>query len=144
MMRSSIRLVVLAMIAFGLLVTPCLAQASGTVQVKFVKASLVVGGGGGLGVLSYRGKSYKFVVSGLSLGVAAGASVSRLRGQVSGLREIGDFAGAYTSVGGGGALVGGVGGIALRNEKGVVLTLQGPKAGLEFAANLSRIDISLR
>ena len=73
MTRSLIRLAVLTVIAFGLPVTPCFAQASGTVQVKFVKASLVVGGGGGLGVLSYRGKSYKFVVSGLSLGVAAGA-----------------------------------------------------------------------
>ncbi|MBR0750833.1 hypothetical protein JQ604_01470 [Bradyrhizobium jicamae] len=144
MTRSIIRLAVLAVIAFGLSAAPCFAQASGTVQVKFVKASLVVGGGGGLGVLSYRGKSYKFVISGLSLGVAAGASVSRLRGQVSGLREIGDFAGTYAAVGGGGALVGGVGGVMLRNEKGVVLTLQGPKAGLEFAANLSKIDISLR
>jgi hypothetical protein len=40
--------------------------------------------------------------------------------------------------------VGGAGGVSLRNEKGVVIDLKGPKAGLEFAANLSRITILLR
>ena len=45
---------------------------------------------------------------------------------------------------GGGALLGGVGGIQLGNEKGVVIELRGPKAGMEFAANLSEITISLK
>jgi len=50
----------------------------------------------------------------------------------------------YSSVGGGGAFVGGVGGVQLGNEKGVRIALQGPKAGMEFAANLSGINISLK
>jgi hypothetical protein len=37
-----------------------------------------------------------------------------------------------------------VGGVHLRNEKGVTIVLQGPKAGMEFAANLSGIKISLK
>jgi hypothetical protein len=41
-------------------------------------------------------------------------------------------------------LVGGVIGVNLRNEKGVVFSLKGPKAGLEFAANVSGITISLK
>ncbi len=53
-------------------------------------------------------------------------------------------AGSYSAVGGGGALVGGAGGIQLGNEKGVRITLKGPKAGMEFAANLSSIQISLK
>ena len=55
-----------------------------------------------------------------------------------------DFAGTYSSVGGGGAFVGGVGGVHLANENGVRIALQGLKAGMEFAANLSGINISLK
>ncbi|MBR0798795.1 hypothetical protein JQ615_25740 [Bradyrhizobium jicamae] len=127
-----------------LLVTPCFAQATGHVQVKFVKAALVVGGGGGNGVLIYRGRHYRFVVSGFSLGITAGASVSWLEGTASGIRDVNDFAGSYALVGAGGAWAAGVGGVSMRNEHGVVLMLKGPKAGLEFAANLGGLTISLR
>jgi hypothetical protein len=104
----------------------------------------MVGAGGGSGVLTYRGRDYPFRVSGLSLGVTAGASVSRLEGWASGIRQVSDFAGTYSSVGGGGAFVGGVGGVHLANEKGVRIALQGLRAGMEFAANLSSIKISLK
>ena len=124
--------------------TPSLAQAPGYVRVKLVKAGLMLGTGGGSGVLTYRGRDYPFRVSGLSFGVTAGASVNRLEGWASGIRQVGDFAGTYSSVGGGGAFVGGFGGIHLGNEKGVTIALQGPRAGMEFAANLTRVTISLR
>ncbi|WP_245509579.1 hypothetical protein [Bradyrhizobium vignae] len=65
-------------------------------------------------------------------------------GWASGIREISDFAGTYSSVGGGFALVGGANGVHLRNEKGVTMVLQGPKAGFELAANISQITIALR
>ncbi|MCA1453608.1 hypothetical protein I6F35_10335 [Bradyrhizobium sp. BRP22] len=140
----AIRLTVIALLAFALPVAPSQAQAPGYVRVNFLKAGLVVGGGGGTGILTYRGRNYRFRVSGLSLGVAAGASASRLEGWASGISDVSDFAGTYSAVGAGGALVGGAGGVNLRNEKGVVLILKGPKAGMEFAANLSAIRISLR
>ena len=138
-----VRLAVLALLAL-VPTTPSFAQVSGQVRVKIVKAGLLVGAGVGTGVLTYRGRNYPFRVTGLSLGVTAGASFSRLEGRASGIREIGDFAGTYSSVGGGAALIGGINGVQLRNDKGVTIVLQGPKAGLEFAANLSEIMISLR
>ena len=136
----------LALIALFVLALPAssLAQAPGHVRLKFVKAALMVGAGAGSGVLTYRGRDYPFRVSGLSLGVTAGASVSRLEGWASGIRQVSDFAGTYSSVGGGGAFVGGVGGVHLANENGVRIALQGLKAGMEFAANLSGINISLK
>jgi hypothetical protein len=143
-MSSAIRVAVTALFAVVLPATSSLAQAAGHVRVKFVKAGLMVGAGGGSGVLTYRGRHYPFRVSGLSLGVAAGSSVSWLEGWASGIREVRDFAGTYSSVGAGGALVGGAGGIHLGNEKGVRIDLQGPKAGMEFAANLAKIKISLK
>jgi hypothetical protein len=143
--RSSvIGLAAIALLALTVPVTPSLAQASGQVRLKIVKASLLVGGGVGSGVLTYRGRDYPFRVSGLSLGVAAGASVSRLDGWASGIRQVSDFAGTYDSVGGGGAFVGGFGGVQLTNEKGVRIALQGPRVGMEFAGNLSRMTISLK
>src|SRR6267378_6244128 len=138
-MSPTIRLAVIALFAVVLSTPSSLAQAPGYVRVKFVKAGLMVGAGGGSGVLTYRGRDYAFRVSGLSLGVTAGASVSRLEGWASGIRQVSDFAGTYSSVGGGGAFVGGVGGVHLANENGVRIALQGLKA-----ANLSGINISLK
>ncbi|MDD1518812.1 MULTISPECIES: hypothetical protein [Bradyrhizobium] len=140
------RLIVLLLLALGLTApaTPSFAQAAGQVRVKIVKAGLLVGGGAGSGVLTYRGKTYPFKISGLSFGITVGATFGRLDGWASGIREVGDFAGTYSSVGGGFALVGGANGVHLRNEKGVTMVLQGPKAGLELAANISQITIALR
>ena len=144
--RPAIRLATLILLVLGLTLptTPSFAQVAGHVRAKIVKAGLVVGGGAGNGVLTYRGKAYPFRISGLSFGITVGATVGRLDGWASGIREVGDFAGTYSSVGGGFALVGGVNGVHLRNEKGVTIVLQGPKAGLELAANISQITISLR
>jgi hypothetical protein len=137
-------LAAIAVFAFAVSATPSLAQAPGYVRVKLVKAGLMVGAGGGSGVLTYRGRDYLFRVSGLSLGVTAGASISRLEGWASGIRQVSDFAGSYSAVGAGGAFVGGAGGVHLANRKGVRIDLQGPKAGMEFAANLSEVRISLK
>jgi hypothetical protein len=41
------------------------------------------------------------------------------------------------------ALVGGVGGVQLRNTKGVIITLQGPKGGVEASANITKVVIIL-
>ena len=143
-MSSAIRVAVIALFAAVLPATSSLAQAAGHLRVKFVKAGLMVGAGGGSGVLTYRGRGYPFRVSGLSLGVTAGSSVSWLEGWASGIRQVSDFAGFYSAVGAGGAFVGGVGGVHLVNQKGVRIDLQGPKAGMEFAANLSEVRISLK
>ncbi|MBR0733458.1 hypothetical protein JQ582_22760 [Bradyrhizobium japonicum] len=132
----------LAFVLLAMPATPSFAQASGHVQVRFVKAGLLVGGGTGSGVLNYRGRNYPFKVSGLSVGITAGATVGRFDGRASGISEVGDFVGTYSSVGGGFALVGGVNGVHLRNEKGVTIVLQGPKAGLELASNISAITIA--
>ena len=80
----------------------------------------------------------------MSLGVTVGASALRLTGRVSGLRELNDFSGVYDAVGAGGALVGGFGGVQLKNNKGATIALQGLQAGMEFAANRSGIRISLK
>jgi hypothetical protein len=116
---------------------------SGSVRVTMAKAGLLVGAGAGNGTLSFRHRNYRFTVRGLSLGVTAGASFNKLVGRADYINELSDFSGSYTMVGGGAALLGGVSGVQLKNDKGVIITLQGPKAGLELAANISTVVITL-
>lgn len=141
---NAIYLAAIALYALVVQATPLLAQASGHVRVRFVKAGLLAGGGIGSGVLTYRGRDYSFRVFGAGLGITAGASAGRFEGTASGIREVRDFAGTYSSIGAGGALVGGFGSVHLRNDKGVTIELQGTNVGMEFAANVSQIRISLR
>ena len=65
-MSPTIRLAVIALFAVVLPAASSLAQAPGYVRVKFVKAGVMVGAGGGSGVLTYRGRDYPFRVSGLA------------------------------------------------------------------------------
>lgn len=116
---------------------------SGTVRVTLAKAGFVVGAGAGRGTLTFRHRNYPFVVQGLSVGITAGASLNKLVGRADYINKLSDFAGTYSVVGAGGAVVGGVGGVRLRNAKGVTIALQGPKAGLEMSANITKVVIIL-
>ena len=135
--------VALVALALAVAVTTPSHAITGTVRVTVAKAGFVVGAGGGRGTLTFRHRNYPFTVQGLSLGLTAGASINKLVGRADYINELGDFAGTYSVVGAGGALVGGVGGVQLKNDKGVVITLQGPKSGLEVSANVSKVVITL-
>ena len=134
-----------ALFAAVLPATSAFAQAPGYVRVKLVKAGLMVGAGGGSGVLTYRGRDYPFRVSGLSLGVTAGGGICQPAERM-GLRHMpGKRLCRYLQFRRRrGAFVGGFGGVQLGNQKGVKIALQGPRAGMEFAANLSGVRISLK
>jgi hypothetical protein len=144
MTKYSARVAALVLVICIGLAPPSHAQAMGNIRMVVMKAGLIAGAGAGRGVLTYRGRDYPFRVYGLSLGVTAGASVTRLTGSVTGLRDVKEFSGRYDAVGGGGAWIGGLGGVQMSNGKGVVIALQGVEAGMEFAANRSAIRISLR
>jgi hypothetical protein len=122
--------------------TPSLAV-TGAVRVTVTKAGFIVGAGGGKGILTFRHRNYPLTVQGLSLGLTAGASINKLVGRAEYINELSDFAGTYSVVGAGGALVGGIGGVQLRNDKGVTITLQGPKGGIEVSANITKVVITL-
>ncbi len=115
----------------------------GYLDLTFTKAGLVGGVGVGHGVLTFEGRKHPFTVYGLSLGLAIGGSVMHLAGRASYLSKLSDFPGSYRAFGLGGALVGGAGGVQLKNRKGVIITLEGLRAGMEFSANLSRVRFVL-
>jgi hypothetical protein len=140
--RHTAKLGLLGLLVWGTLVSPALAK-DGYLSVTFTKAGLVGGVGAGHGVLTFEGREYPFTVYGLSLGLAIGGAVTHLDGRASYMTRLGDFPGSYRAFGLGGALVGGAGGVQLKNRRGVIITLQGPRAGLEFSANLSRVRFAL-
>ena len=116
---------------------------SGSVRVVFSKAGFVAGIGGGRGILTFRGKWYRFEVSGASLGATVGISTNKLVGRAFNLYRPQDFAGTYTAFGAGGAVVAGFSGVRLQNANGVVLVLQGAKFGVELSANVAHVTITM-
>jgi hypothetical protein len=133
---------VMAFVMAAIVATPSHAI-TGTVRVTVAKAGFVVGAGGGRGTLTFRHRNYPFTVHGLSVGLTAGASINKLVGRADYIHEIGDFAGTYSVIGAGGALVGGIAGVQLKNDKGVMISLQGAKGGLEISANITKVVITL-
>jgi hypothetical protein len=141
MNRRLITLTLLALIGSVALTVPADAKI-GSVRVVFTKAAFVGGAGFGRGVLTFEGRKHPFKVYGLSLGVSIGASIAKFVGQAAYLNQLSDFEGSYSSVGVGGAAIAGGGGVQLKNDKGVIITLHGVRAGLELASNLSGIRIA--
>jgi hypothetical protein len=142
MRNHGIRLALLALVLPMLFASPAEAKI-GSVRVVFTKAAFVGGAGFGRGVLTFEGRKHPFKVYGLSVGVSIGASIAKFVGQAAYLNQLSDFEGTYSSVGVGGAVVAGGGGVQLKNDKGVIITLHGVRAGLELASNLGEVRIAL-
>jgi hypothetical protein len=116
---------------------------TGAVRVVFTKAGFIVGVGGGRGILTFRGHHYPFTVSGMSFGATVGASTNHLVGRALNVHAPGDIAGTYSAVGAGAAVAGGAGGVALQNQRGVVLELHGVKVGVELSAAVGGVTITM-
>jgi hypothetical protein len=133
----------LAMLGLAGLSTSSQAE-TGQVAVVFTKGGFVLGVGGGEGVLLLRGKRYPFTVSGMSVGFTIGASTTKLAGRAMNMRGPESIEGSYSAVGAGGAVAGGVGGVQLRNNHGVILQLSGPKVGVEVSVAVAGVTIRLK
>lgn len=117
---------------------------SGTVRIQVLKAGWFIGGSGGSGTLTFRGRVYPLSIGGLSAGLVFGASETNFVGRVSHIDRPSDVAGIYGAGGAGAAIGAGARVIVLSNEKGAVLQLSGREIGLMANADLSGLAISLR
>ena len=140
--RRTIVIGLLGLLAAAGAASPAMAEV-GSVSVVFTKGGFIVGVGSGQGVLTFRGRSYPFSVSGASVGFTVGASTTKLIGRAINLRGATDIAGTYTAAGAGAALAGGAGGVQLQNANGVILQLSGPKVGVELSAALAGVTITM-
>jgi hypothetical protein len=141
---SSIRSIVIALVAMlaaGL--SPARAD-SGTVRISFIKAGWVVGGSFGNGTLTFQGRTYPLSVGGLSYGFTFGGSQTNLRGRVSNISRASDIEGVYGAAGAGGTVIRGPQAIILTNRKGAVLELSGNQTGLMVNLDLAGMALTLK
>jgi hypothetical protein len=142
---SAFRAALLALTAFAAVTLSSAAQADeGFVSLTIYKAGWIIGGSGGGGTLTFRGRSYGLSAGGLDYGLVFGGSKTVLRGRVSNINRPSDVAGVYGAAGAGLAVGGGARAIVLTNQKGAVLELSGQQVGLMANADLSGLAITLK
>jgi hypothetical protein len=116
----------------------------GFVSLTIYKAGWIIGGSGGGGTLTFRGRTYPLSTGGLDYGLVFGGSKTVLRGRVSNIYRPSDVAGVYGAAGAGLAVGTGARAIVLTNQKGAVLELSGRQVGLMANADLSGLAITMR
>ncbi|HSD92475.1 MAG TPA: hypothetical protein VLB11_05555 [Methyloceanibacter sp.] len=117
---------------------------SGNIVLTVYKGGWIIGGSGGHGTLTFRGRTYPLSVGGIDYGLVFGGSKTVLRGRVKNISHASDVAGVYGAAGAGLAVGGGARAIVLANQKGAVLELSGHQVGLMANADLSGLAIALK
>jgi hypothetical protein len=140
--RTLLAIFATAVILTGIIPSDSHAQ-TGQVRLRIVKAGFIVGVGGGDGILTYRGRTYRLRAGGVGIGSLGIASVD-LVGAATNLRRASDIAGTYGAAGAGGPFVGGAQIATLQNEKGVVLRLRGAQVGFQVSLGLAGMSIQMR
>jgi hypothetical protein len=93
-------------------------------------------------MLTYQGRTYPVKVEGLSVG-DVGVTTASAVGNVYNLKNLADFAGAYTAAGAGLTVGGGAGATAMKNQKGVVIELIGTSKGLNIKLAAEGVRLTL-
>ena len=118
---------------------------SGTVTIDETQFAFILGGSAGGGVLTFQGRQYPFKIGGLTAGVNVGISKMSAAGEVYDLKDITKFPGTYTKLDVGIALGGGVGGLQLKNENGVIMRLESRTQGLQLnVGSASGIKVTMQ
>jgi len=71
----------------------------GAVSLTIYKAGWIIGGSGGGGTLTFRGRRYGLSAGGLDYGLVFGGSKTELHGRVSHINQPSDIAGVYGAAG---------------------------------------------
>ena len=145
--QTIFRGVLIALMVLMVLIGGGLNQAradSGSIVLTVYKAGWIIGGSGGYGTLTFRGKRYPLSVGGLDYGLIFGGSKTVLRGRVSNISRASDVAGVYGAAGAGLAVGRGARAIVLANQKGAVLELTGQQVGLLANVDLSGLAITMK
>lgn len=150
-MLNLYKLIVKAVLLTALLVSTIALAAdaekkpSGRVTIDETQFAFIIGGSTGGGVLTFNGKEHPFRIGGLTAGVNVGVSRMSAVGEVYDLNDVSKFPGTYTQLSASVALGGGVGGLRLRNEHGVIMRLESRTQGLQLnVVSASGITVTMR
>ncbi len=116
---------------------------SGKVTIDETQFGFILGGSAGGGELTFKGKKYPFKIGGLSVGANVGVSRMSAVGEVYDLKSVSKFPGTYTKLDASVALGGGVGGLQMKNENGVIMRLESRTQGLQFNLGVSGVTVTM-
>jgi len=117
----------------------------GKVTISQTDFALILGGSVGGGKLTFKGKDYEFKIGGLTVGANVGVSKADAAGEVYDLKDMKDFPGTYTKLDTGITLGGGVGGLRLKNEHGVIMRLVSRTQGLQLnVASATGVKVTMK
>ncbi len=147
-MRTYRILLSVAMAAFLLLaVTPGIAQGPyypvGSVSIDMTSLGVGVGFSSGSGVLRWHGKRILFKIDGLSVGNVGFSSISAV-GNVYNMNSLTQFPGNYAALGAGVTLAGGVAGLKMQNQNGVIINLYAVQQGVQLNIGPQGFNINMR
>lgn len=116
-----------------------------TATIEFEGGAVAIGVGfsWGGGTLHYNGKSYPIKIGGLSA-LDIGASKYSASGKVTGLKQLSDIEGTYVAGEIGATVAGGASANSMKNDKGVVITFNTTRAGLQFTVAPKGATIKLK
>jgi hypothetical protein len=119
------------------------ATPSGKVTLQSTSIAAGIGVTWGDGHLTFKGKDYPFSIDGLSL-VDWGISKAQANGDVYNLTDPAKLGGTYVAAEAGLTLAGGMGGMVLRNQDGVVLHLRSVSQGARLQLGTSGLIIKMK
>jgi hypothetical protein len=119
------------------------ATPSGKVTIQSTSIAAGIGVTWGDGKLSFKGKEYPFSIDGLTL-VDWGISKASANGDVYNLTDAAKLAGTYVAAEAGLTLAGGMGGMVLRNQDGVILHLRSISQGARLQLGTSGLIIKMK
>jgi len=117
-------------------------HADGTLEFNGGSAAAGIGVSWGAGVLKYKGRSYAFKVSGLSVG-NVGAGTASASGEVYDLKSLDDFNGNYVAGAAGAAVAGGATVASMKNQNGVKINVKATTRGAKVTLGGGGVDIQL-
>lgn len=119
------------------------AQPSGKITIESRSIAAGIGITWGDGKLTFKGKDYPFSIDGLTL-VDFGISKASAVGEVYNLTDSAKLAGTYVAAEAGITLAGGVGGMVLRNQDGVIIHLHSVSRGAKLQLGTSGLSIKMK
>ena len=118
-------------------------QPDATVKLQSKSIALGAGINWGDGVLTYQGKDYPIIVSGLSL-LDLGVSNVSATGKVYFLNKVSDISGNYFATQATFAVAGGGGEIVMANGNGVFIAVQSEQSGTRLTLGASGVGLKLK
>jgi hypothetical protein len=116
---------------------------SATIELKEGSVAAGIGFSWGSGTLTYKGKTYKVSVDGLSVG-SVGMASATARGNVYGLKNLKDFDGNYTAAAAGATVGGGAGAATMKNQNGVRIDLTSTTQGVKFTLAAAGVNLKIK